>query len=131
VTVDEFWELIDGDKFTQLIQNLGLSDWKFRVRVERIEAAITVADCDANPMYKIATVRYDAGYLADHDEATVLNTLRHELLHVFHAEATTLTQGNVSEFEFELAGESIVRRVERLLDHWGLSPEKLAEPATS
>lgn len=103
---------------------LQLQDWRIDVTHVHLDDD-TVGDCRPEPTYRKAHIRIDAD--GHQDEHAVLNTLRHEMLHIFDADMETYRKAvsqlvpddvfnAVDEF-FKQAAEGVVCRLERMLDH--------------
>jgi hypothetical protein len=101
-----------------------LQDWRIGVSYLHLDGDL-VADCRAEPGCRRAFVRIDCDKCED--EHDVLDTLRHELLHVFHAEMWPYRQAvarlveehpfDAIDESFQQATELIVTRMEQMLDH--------------
>lgn len=102
---------------------LGIEEWKIKFRYTKLEDG-GMGECRADPVYRKATIVFD---LAEHkDKKDLLDTLRHEMLHIVHAEfehfrdqareyfspavATTLDD------VYMIGAEACVRKLEGLLD---------------
>jgi len=125
-------QAIVKENIKQLRWALQLQDWQISNVCERIEDKSddsewgdTAGYCLANPNYRAACITLDADKIDD--EADVLAILRHEMLHLFHAELSRVflaqVKTAVSEREYELLGitfahciERIVGRIEYMLD---------------
>lgn len=103
---------------------LQLQDWQIDVTHVHLDGD-AIGDCRPEPTYRRAYIRIDSDKCDDVNE--VLETLRHEMLHIFDAEMETYrkavsqlisdeTFNAIDEF-FRQAVEGMVHRVERMLDH--------------
>ncbi len=103
---------------------LQLQDWRINVFYRHLDGE-AVADCRSNAGSRQAWIRIDNDKCDDKEE--VLTTLRHELLHIFHAEMETYRKAvgqliedgpfnAVDEF-FQQANEKFVTRIEQMLDY--------------
>lgn len=99
---------------------LGLSDWTVTVTYERDEDRM--GSCSTMTSYQKATINIDPSHHDDEDE--VLDTLRHELLHIVHDEFTILRTEENDRLHSH-AAERTVLRMERMLDRLGFTPRKL------
>lgn len=112
-----------------LIWALQLQKWNVTVVLEhigesRMEDRNFQADCEAEPSRCLATIRLDPAQIKD--ECDLLETLRHELFHIFHAEHDIIRRvvgqhmskegANSIEELLSVSAESIVRRLETFLD---------------
>jgi hypothetical protein len=115
-------ERIISEAVPTICATLGIRDWIIEAQCARLDEG--QAKCEAKPGYQHAALTFDPG--EHEDEADVLASVRHELLHTFAAEMETYraaVQQLVSDREFavldqmfSLASESLVRRIEKLLD---------------
>jgi hypothetical protein len=117
-----------------------LQQWEIDVEYTRLEDAgdrCTIADCSVTPGYQHALVRIDPEHCTD--PAGVQRALRHELLHILHADFITVFETAAEALPadvercvrhvFHVAKESFVRRIENLLDYGlGESPQRMARP---
>lgn len=115
-------EIVD-ESIRPLRSALGLQQWTIHVVYEALEEG-TRGLCHADPKYYEATIRLDPEQI-DH-AAGVLDVLRHEMLHIVHAEFQTYRR-QVSELigeaerraldhGFDRACEDIVHRLSYMLD---------------
>ena len=109
---------------------LGVQHWKINVLYEPCTNPNWVASCARNIAYQKATITIDPSR-ADSEE-DVIDSLRHELIHVLLAPfdayrgimTSHLTQGDtldrIEDEAWEVAIENTVLAVERIFD-WGLA----------
>jgi hypothetical protein len=111
-------ERILSEAVPTLCADLKIQGWKIETQCCRLDDG--QAKCEAKPGYQSAVLTFDP---EEHeDEADVLASVRHELLHTFAAEMETYraaVRELVSDREFavldqmfSLASESLVRRME-------------------
>jgi hypothetical protein len=103
---------------------LQLQDWHIHVTHVHLDGD-AIGDCRPEPTYQRAYIRIDSD---GHDtEEKVLDTLRHEMLHLLDAEMETYRKAvsqllpddvfNALDEFFRRAVEGMVGRVERMLDY--------------
>lgn len=123
----EVREIVNAN-IRQMRWALQLQDWEFKIEYACLghSSQETVkAECSPDPKYKHAVIVFDPA--AVESEADVLRSLRHELLHCLYADIETYRKAvaqllddkpfnAVDEF-FRHAVESLVGRLERMLDH--------------
>ena len=114
---------------------LGIGDFDLRLAVVTVEAGKR-ALCSTHTGYQWVRVELDP---AQHgDEAALRETLRHELLHGTHAPWTHYSAtmeaalgeawpDGLDDEAYAHAAEQHVRRLEKMLDAIGLTPERLVE----
>ncbi len=100
-----------------------LQDWQIDVTYLHLDGD-AVADCRPEPTYRKAYIRIDNDKCADTED--VLETLRHEMLHIFDADMETYRKAvaqlvpddvfNALDEFFKQAVEGMVSRLERMLD---------------
>lgn len=116
-------ELVNAN-IKQMRWALQLQDWNIDVTCGPLEANCG-GTCKSDPKRQRACIEINPA--AHEDEVDVVTTLRHELLHVLHADFETYrkavsqlvdssTFNAIDEF-FSHAAESLVARLERMLDH--------------
>lgn len=101
-----------------------LQDWTINLTYGPLEAG-NAGTCMADPKRCRAEIEIDPAALKD--EAAVLDTLRHELLHILHAGYETYRSAvshllsadvfRTLDEVMSLGSESLVARLERMLDH--------------
>lgn len=116
-------------KVRQLRWALQLQDWKIDVEYGALssdgDSPRTMGECYADAEYRAARIVLDPHVLDNEEE--VLDVLRHEMLHIFHAELKTYRSAvcqllardsflAVDEI-LKLATETTVKRIEQMLDH--------------
>lgn len=120
----------------KMVRLLGVQAWKIDVLYEEAGQPNWAASCTRQLPYQMATIRIDPAMAKD--EADVLESLRHELIHValapFDAYRDVVTSSikpdssmdAAEERSWTLAIESAVLAVERIFD-WGLPQYPIAE----
>lgn len=108
-------------KTKELCFTLQLQDWRINFEYITLD---NPANCAPLPGYKKAIIQIDP--IQQEDEADLLRTLRHELLHCFLAEQetyrkavgelTTNREFNAIDAIFRQAVEATVNQIERMLD---------------
>ncbi|MBD2119351.1 hypothetical protein [Trichocoleus sp. FACHB-262] len=137
-------EVVDTN-ILKMMRQLGVQAWKVAVLYEPTGNPNWVASCTRQLPYQSAVIRIDP-HMAE-SEADVLNSLRHELIHVLLAPLDAYRDVVISNIEADspmdaaedrawtMAIETCVLAVERIFD-WGLdlkpgqSMPVVAEPAT-
>jgi len=126
-------KVVDG-AVREMRMALGLSRWHVNVHYRAL-ADDDIGTCLVDVPHFRATLGFDS---AKHDDAGhVLETLRHELLHVCHAyfeiprrvvgEHLSSEAFNAFDVSFRLAAEHTVASMEWLLDDQDVTPRKLVE----
>lgn len=110
---------------------LGLNNW--RVDIEYGVLGERLGECVVNATYQRGTVTIDPAQHESEDE--LLDTLRHELLHLIHGDFETCRRITAQFIEgdsfdamdvgWHLGAERTVLALERLLDSLGLGPREL------
>lgn len=113
---------------------LHVREYEVHLRFEPLDDG-NPARCEPNCPYLYAVITLDPAQ--QDDEEQVLNDLRHELLHVVHAEwavydnmlkasAGEWLSEEVADRAYTLASERQVAKLERMLDGLGMTAERLA-----
>ena len=129
MTPDQVQEIVE-DAINPMAVALRLSEWSIDFVHRRLDGK---AEITVHPAYRDAAVSFDADNFET--DAQVRRTLRHELLHLMHADLTGMRDGDVGEdggtFEsnvrWQYGVERLVWSLERMLDAQGLTPEALIE----
>lgn len=123
-------KLIIDDRLKPMRNAMQLNQWTIDVVWGHIDGEAggqVKGQCTADPKYMRASIELDPESHAD--EADLLRTLRHELLHIFHAEYQLYRRqvGHVvsdTTFDgldeaYQQASERTVWMMEQMLDHGG------------
>lgn len=139
---------MDKSKLRQIVQAkveklrwaLQLQDWKLDVEYchigDRDDDESIVGNCTPRLGYRCATIKLDPEHI--HEDEDVIEILRHELLHLIHADLTLLMDAiepHIQRDGFKTiqriywhAIEKIVGNIERMLDNGlGLSPDRMIQ----
>lgn len=118
----------------RIAQALALDDYTLQLRVETVPDG-RKAQGTMNDDYMWIRVIIDP--MQHDDEADVLDSIRHELVHGLHESWTTYSltmqaalgddwPSGLDDQQYRLAAERFVRRLERLLDRHGLTAQRLS-----
>jgi len=127
----EWW-----DKWAPRLKDVfHLHTWHIKVYWETLEECC-IAECAADPDYHRASITIDPMKIVDEDH--FIHVLRHEMLHIFHAETQLVRRqwerllgrkdSRVLREALDHASERLVYRIERMFDlGLRMSPRELAE----
>lgn len=107
--------------------------WRKPEPVDHMTSAQTIAVCEADPNYSRAMFEVDHEAFTDAEH--LLDTLRHELCHILHADFQTYRKAvaahvsgkafDALDVVFSRACEGTVFRIERMLNCMNLTPQKM------
>lgn len=112
---------------------LGLNDWSITIVVDRLDGL--KAEIEYRTCYRCAAITFDPSGIKDRDD--LLDTLRHEMLHLLHAETSlyehalrrSLSREAMIPYEQMIthAHERLVGNLERMLDSNSMTPQALID----
>lgn len=119
-----------------MLMAMGLGVWSVHVKLEPLDrdgGDRAAGQCKADWRYKRAVIRLDPSHHDSHDG--FLNTMRHEMLHLYHAGFTALRDkvesvcprdmSRLLEENYHDAAEDMVNLLEYMLDQRGLNAREL------
>ena len=112
---------------------MSLQSWQINIEWRDMEAG-NLATCRTDARYRLADIEVD--HSQHEDRAHLLSTLRHELMHIFHAEFKLFELGTSHLISkpardslgevYNAAQEKTVAAIEAMLEQGlGLTPEKM------